>query len=176
MSAMAVDPETSLMNIRTLILVMATVASGLSAGLFYSYFFSVMRGLAATDDRTFVSAMQAINVKIINGWFAAVFVGAPLLTVVSAILLWISGSGSARNWVLAAIVLWALTIIITMAANVPLNNALIAAGEPDRIADLGEVRRQFETAWVRWNTLRTVTSVAAFGSIVLALVADSRSS
>jgi uncharacterized membrane protein len=171
---MAVGRETLLMNLRTLVLVLATVTSGLSAGLFYSYFFSVMRGLAATDDRTFVSAMQAINVKIINGWFAAVFVGAPLLTVMGAILLWTSDSGSARGWVLAATVLWALTIIITMVANVPLNNALMAAGEPDRIADLGEVRRQFEAAWVRWNTLRTVTSVAAFASIVMTLVTAGR--
>lgn len=159
------------MNLRTLIPVLATVTSGLSAGLFYSYFFSVMPGLGVTDDRTFVSGMQAINVKIINGWFAVVFAGAPLLTVVSAFVV----SGAARRWIIVAAILWALTIVITMAANVPLNNALMAAGEADRIADLGEVRRQFEAAWVRWNTLRTVTSVAAFGCMVWALVVSVRS-
>jgi len=176
MSATVSGRETSLMNLRSLILVLATVTSGLSAGLFYTYFFSVMPGLGATDDRTFVTAMQSINVKIINGWFAIAFVGAPLLCVASVIALWPKASGSARYWALGAVALWALTVIITMAANVPLNNALMAAGDPDRIADFGEVRRQFEAVWVRWNTLRTVTAVAAFGSIVAAVFTYARSS
>jgi hypothetical protein len=36
-----------------------------------------MPGLRRTDDRTFVDAMQSINVAIINGWFALSFAGAP---------------------------------------------------------------------------------------------------
>ena len=156
------------MTVRTLILALPTLTSGLSAGRFYTYFFSVMPGLGATDDRTFVTAMQSINVKILNGWFALVFVGAPLLAVVSVFLV----SGTARIWAIAAAILWVLTLIITMAANVPLNNALAAAGAPDGIADLGQVRQQFEAAWVRWNTLRTVTAVAAFGTMVAALVTE----
>ena len=41
-------------------------ATGLMAGLYYAYAYSVMLGLSMTDDRTFVSAMQQINVAIIN--------------------------------------------------------------------------------------------------------------
>jgi uncharacterized membrane protein len=32
------------------------------------------------------------------------------------------------------------------------------------------VRERFEDAWVRWNLARTVTSVAAFASLVAALL------
>ena len=157
-------------SFHTAALVAATFTSGLSAGLFYTYFFSVMPGLAAADDRTFVTAMQWINVKILNGWFAIAFVGGPVLTVLAAVLLLTGGSGSVAVWTVLAAVLCVVTVVITFAANVPLNDALMRAGEPDRIADLAEVRSRFEGAWMRWNTLRTATSVGAFGCLVAALV------
>lgn len=75
-------------SIRTITLTAATLTAGLSAGLFSSYSYSVMPGLGASDDRTFVTAMQSINVKILNGWFAVVFVGAPVLAVLDAVLVW----------------------------------------------------------------------------------------
>ncbi|MEU8928226.1 hypothetical protein AB0D10_46310, partial [Kitasatospora sp. NPDC048545] len=54
----------------------ATVAMGLMAGLFFAFDVSVMPGLAAGDDRTYVTAMQHINKSIENGMFGLVFVGA----------------------------------------------------------------------------------------------------
>jgi uncharacterized membrane protein len=156
-------------SFRTVTLVTATLTAGLSAGLFSSYFFSVMPGLGATDDRTFVAAMQSINVKILNGWFAVVFVGAPVLAILGAVLAWSGTPRGTRMWVLAGAVLCVVTVVVTMAANVPLNDALARAGDPDHIANLAEVRQRFEASWVRWNTLRTVTSVAAFGCLVWGL-------
>ncbi len=40
------------------LLLFATVATGLVAGFFYAYACSVMVGLARTDDLTFISTMQ----------------------------------------------------------------------------------------------------------------------
>lgn len=155
----------------TALLVAATITAGLSAGLFYTYFFSVMPGLGSTDDRTFVTAMQWINVRIFNGWFAIAFVGAPLLTVVAAITALVAPGdvGGARPWTIAAAVFALATVGITAAANVPLNNMLAAAGEPGQVADPASVRARFERPWVRWNTVRTATSVAAFACMVGAL-------
>jgi uncharacterized membrane protein len=45
---------------------------------------SVMPGLRRTDDRTFVSAMQRINVAILNGWFMLSFFGALVVMAVAA--------------------------------------------------------------------------------------------
>lgn len=73
-------------------------------------------------------------------------------------------------WIVAALVLYVLTLVITMAINVPLNNELAAAGAPDRIADLAAVREHFEAKWVRWNVARAVASTAAFGCLTWALV------
>lgn len=156
--------------LRTAVLVAATLTAGLSAGLFYTYFFSVMPGLGSTDDRTFVVAMQWINVKILNGWFAIAFVGAPLLTIMAAIAFLAGGPAALRPWMVAAALLCLVTVVITFAANIPLNNMLMAAGDADHVADLGELRNRFEGAWVRWNTVRAVTSVAGFACLVWALL------
>jgi len=57
-----------------------------------------------------------------------------------------------------------------VAVNVPLNDAIKAAGEPDRIPDLAAVRAAFhESRWATWNLVRTVTTVVAFGILVGAL-------
>jgi uncharacterized membrane protein len=146
----------------TLLLVLATVSMGLAAGLFYTFQISVMRGLAHTDDRTFVATMRSINVKILNFWFALSFGLALPLAIVAAILL--IGEPAALAWTVAAAVLYFAVIVITGARNVPLNNALDAAVDRDP----ADTRRAFEKPWVRWNLARTWLSLAAFTCLVLA--------
>ncbi|MFF5249790.1 DUF1772 domain-containing protein [Streptosporangium sp. NPDC000095] len=155
-------------------LVAAAITMGLMAGLFYAYTCSVMPGLARTDDRTFVSAMQRINVAILNGWFAACFGGTLVLTVLAAALHLSQDARPVLPWIVAALVLYVVTLAVTMGINVPLNNALDAAGDPDRVTDLAAVRTRFEAAWVRWNLVRTLTCVAAFGCLAWALVVYGR--
>jgi hypothetical protein len=59
--------------------------------------------------------------------------------------------------------------------NVPLNDDIKAAGDPDRIADLGAVRDAFhETRWVAWNVVRTILNTVAFGCLLWALVLHGR--
>ncbi|GAA0840320.1 DUF1772 domain-containing protein [Streptosporangium amethystogenes subsp. fukuiense] len=159
-----------LMLFRGVALVAATITVGLMAGLFYAYTCSVMPGLGRTDDRTFVGAMQRINVAILNGWFAVCFGGALVLTVLAALLHLHREGRPMLPWIVAALVLYAVVLVITMRVNVPLNNALDAAGEPDGVADLAAVRERFEAVWVRWNLARTVACVAAFGCLTWALV------
>ncbi|HRD63661.1 MAG TPA: DUF1772 domain-containing protein, partial [Nocardioides sp.] len=64
----------------------------------------------------------------------------------------------ARPWAIAATVLAVGTLAISFAGNIPLNNALDAAGPVDRIRDLAAVRADFETLWVRLNIGRCLTS------------------
>lgn len=155
--------------LRGAILVAATISMGLMAGLFYAFAISVMPGLGRTDDRTFVGAMQQINEAILNGWFAVVFAGSALLTLV-AVLLHLGHPG--LPWIVAALVLYGAALAITFTINVPLNNALAAAGELDRIADLAAVREHFEVRWVRWNVVRGVACTIAFGCLAWAAWSD----
>ncbi|GAA3021346.1 DUF1772 domain-containing protein [Streptosporangium longisporum] len=159
---------------RSVALVGATVTVGLTAGLFYAYACSVMPGLGRADDRTFVTAMQRINVAILNGWFGVCFAGAVPLIALAAVLHLRGDGRPVFPWIVAAFVLYAVMLGITFAVNVPLNNALDAAGDPDRVADLAAVRERFEGAWVRWNVARTVACVAAFSCLAWALVLHGR--
>src|ERR687889_2315163 len=118
----------------------ATLTTGLMAGLYYAYAISVMLGLCMTDDRTFVSAMQQINVAIINPWFFISFFGALVFTALAGVLHLHGDWRAVLPWIVAALLLYVATLVITIGFNVPLNNELASAGNPDRIADLAAVR------------------------------------
>jgi uncharacterized membrane protein len=152
-------------------LLAATVTVGLMAGVFSIYANAIMPGLRRVDDRTFVGAFQSIDRAIINPLFLATFLGALVLTGLAAALHLGSDGRSVLPWVVAAFVLYLAVVVVTMGINVPLNDGLKAAGDPDRIADLAAVRERFDEArWVRWNLARAVASTAAFGCLAWALV------
>jgi uncharacterized membrane protein len=128
-----------------------------------------MLGLRQTDARTFVYAMQRINVAILNGWFLVCFLGALVLTVLAVALQIGQERRSALPWTVAALILYLAALGVTGRVNVPLNNELAAAGEVDRTVDLSAIRARFEDRWVRWNVVRAVASTAAFGCLAVAL-------
>jgi uncharacterized membrane protein len=161
---------------RTITLIASVIAMGLIAGVFYAFSCSVMLGLRQADDRTFVTAMQRINVAILNPWFMISFLGALVFTILAAVLR-ISGNGGAiLPWIIAAAVLYIVAVAVTGGINVPLNNQLDAAGDPGAIAELAAVRAAFEATWVRWNLVRAVACTAAFGCLTWALVLHGRNS
>jgi uncharacterized membrane protein len=154
--------------LRVTALIAATMTTGLMAGAFGLYQHTVMVGLGRTDDRTFIGAFQALDRAILNPWFLLSFVGALLFTAVSAFL---SPGARLLPWVLAALVLYAVVFVITVRVNVPLNDAIKAAGHPDTIPDLTAVRTAFDEArWTAFNLVRTIATTAAFGCLCWALV------
>ena len=156
---------------REVVLIAATMTMGLIAGVFGIYGNAIMPGLRRTDDRTFVAAFQSIDRAIINPAFMVTFVGALALTALAA-LLHLTGDGrSTLPWIGAALVLYLLVFVITIAVNVPRNNEIKAAGDIDRMTDPHGVRERFdEDRWVRWNHVRTLASTVAFGLLAWALV------
>jgi uncharacterized membrane protein len=151
-------------NVRGPLLVVATVVAGLQAGTYFTWATGVMPGLARVDDRTFVHAVQQMNIAIVNPLFLATFVGAPVLAGAAVAL----GGSHARGWAIAATALAIGTVVITAAGNVPLNDALQAAGAVDRIADLATVRADFESQWVALNIARCLTSAGALACLAVA--------
>ena len=157
-------------SLRTAVLLAATLTTGLAAGLFTSWAYSVMPGVGRADDRTFVTAVQRMNEAILNGWFAVCFGGALVFGVLAALLHLGGPDRRALPWIVAGAVLYLAVVVVTMVVNVPLNNRLAAAGDADRIPDIAGVRSAFEGAWVRWNIVRAVLSTIAFGCLAWALV------
>jgi uncharacterized membrane protein len=81
----------------------------------------------------------------------------------------------ALPWIAAAFVLYLITMIITIAVNVPLNDAIKAAGDPDTI-DVTAVRAAFDEArWRSFNLVRTLLGTLAFALLSYALVLTGKS-
>jgi uncharacterized membrane protein len=156
-------------TLRSLSLLVFTISMGLGAGVFATYQHTVMPGLARTDDRTFIGAFQAMDRAILNPWFIGFsFVGALVFGIAAAIL---NFGRPTFKWIVIALVLHLIVVIITSAVNVPLNDALKAAGDPDHIANLAAVRAAFnEAKWQSWNLVRTVLEVASFACLAWALI------
>jgi uncharacterized membrane protein len=156
--------------LRTVLLISATMTMGLAAGVFMLYAHTIMPGLRRTDDRTFVEAFQATDRAIINPWFMlTAFLGALVLTIAAAI---VSRGTAALPWTAAALGLYLVAVIVTIAVHLPLNNAIKAAGHTQ---DFAHVRQQFhEARWAAWNLLRAATTTTAFGLLAWALVLHGR--
>jgi len=155
---------TAMTSTRGPVLLAAALVAGLQAGTYFTWATGVMPGLAKVDDRTFVHAMQQMNIAIVNPVFVATFLGAPLLAGAAAVV----AGPQARPWAIAATVLAVGTLAITFAGNIPLNDTLDAAGPVDKIKDLAAVRADFESLWVKFNIARTFTSAGALAALAMA--------
>ncbi|MEU6257720.1 anthrone oxygenase family protein [Streptomyces sp. NPDC047043] len=139
----------------------ATVAMGLIAGVYYVFACCIMPALARSDDRVYVEVMQDINDVIQNPVFFLSFIGALLLTAVSA---WQLRGQPYRWWVWAALAAYALGFLTTVVFNIPLNNDLATATDPSA------AREHFEDPWVAWNVVRALLSTVALVCLARALV------
>lgn len=153
----------------TFTLILATIVTALASGLFYAYSCSVIPGLGKLDDANYLSAMQSINRAILNPVFFFSFMGAVLLLPLSAALHY----GTERfGLVLAAAVVYAIGVFgVTVAGNVPLNNALDAIDLKSADAfQLAAAREMFEAKWNSLNHWRTVANIVALVLVVWALI------
>ena len=163
----------SSVTLRTITLLGATITTGLATGAFALYAHTIMPGLKKTDDRTFVAAFQSMDRAIINPWFMLTAFGGALVLTIAAL---VTNLGrDTLPWVAVALGLYSVAVVITLAVNVPLNDAIKAAGDPDRIQDLAAVRERFDEArWATFNVIRTLLSAGAFVSLAWALVVYGR--
>lgn len=149
----------------------ATITMGIAAGVYLLYAFVIMPGLAKTDDRTFVGAFQQIDKAIVGPFLLVFFVGPLALSALAAATHLGNENRTTPVLIAGAVVLQLAMAGITLSVNVPLNNAIKAAGNVNEIADIAAVRTQFnEPRWVRWNSVRTTIAIIAFGLLSWALV------
>lgn len=154
----------------TALLVAATVLAALSAGFFYTWSFTVMRGLDAAGGASAIAAMNGVNSTIQNAWFAPVFFGPALLTAASAAALFIAGRPLAASLALAAFVLYGAGVVaVTLAVNVPMNTALLEAPIPTDPEAADAAWRAYSERWTLYNHVRTGASLGAFLALLAAL-------
>lgn len=125
-----------------------------------------MPGLGTLEDRDFLTAFQRIDAAIESPWMMLTFLGSPLLTVV-ALVAHLHEQSSAVPWLVAALVLVVATNLITGAIHLPLNTAVQDAAPA--LVDAAALRERFETSWVRWNVVRTITAGGSLAASAWAL-------
>lgn len=144
----------------------AALGCALIAGTFFAFSVFVMPALKRLPAPQGVAAMQSINIAVINPLFMLVFMGTALLSLVLAFTGW-KQAGAA--WLLFGCALYLVgTFGVTAAGNVPLNDAL-ATLKPDA-RDAATAWTSFYSAWMIWNHVRTLASLGACASFVMALV------
>jgi uncharacterized membrane protein len=148
---------------------LAALGSGLIGGVFFAFSAFVMAALGRLPPDQGVSAMQAINVAVLNPWFLAAFFGTAAACAVLAIAVFFRWSEPGAILPLAGSLLYLVgTILVTLRLNVPLNDALAAARPED--AESAVLWKRYLTEWTAWNHLRTAASLAAAAAFILALM------
>lgn len=143
----------------------AIVGSGLMAGLFFAFSTAVMAALARLPAAQGLEAMNAINVVIVNPVFLTVFMGMALVALALGAKALLGWSQPGATWLLAGSLFYLIGIFaVTVAFNVPLNDALAAAG-PTGAAGAWS---GFLAAWVPWNHVRTFSGIGALLCYALA--------
>ncbi|MEO8351531.1 MAG: anthrone oxygenase family protein [Chthoniobacteraceae bacterium] len=155
----------NLLSISTLL---AALGSGLIAGVFFAFSVFVMKALAALPPSQGMTAMQSINIAVINPWFIGVFLGTAVVCVLLAASSLLAWQQSGAGWLLAGSVLYlAGTVMVTIVSNVPRNNAL-AAIDPAN-PNVETVWTEYVKRWTAWNHVRTIAALAAAASFTMAL-------
>jgi len=153
----------------------AVVGTGLMAGLFFGWSVSVIPGTRLVDDDTYVATMQHINRAIINPGFVVPFMVTPIALLAAAFAQRRIGNDRAAILLTAATGVYVIGLLgVTMAGNVPLNNALDSF---DQVASNTEAvrdrRASYERLWNRWHTIRSSAVVLAFTLATLSTTIDS---
>jgi uncharacterized membrane protein len=139
----------------------AVLGSALAAGVFFAFSTFVMDGLGDVPPAVGAEAMQGMNRKAPTPAFMTVLFGTALLSawaIVHAATHW--GDRRATLLLAGGIVYLLGAIVVTIARNIPLNDALMA--------DAG-TWSGYLTEWTAWNHVRTAASLAACGLFAAAL-------
>jgi uncharacterized membrane protein len=148
---------------------LAALGSGLIGGVFFAFSSFVMKALGRVPPAHGISAMQSINVVVINPIFFAAFFGTALLCILLAIAAIAGWPAPGACYLLAGSLLYLVgTILVTMICNVPLNNRL-ASVKADSAAGKS-VWTEYLSSWTNWNHVRTAASLAASACFIMALV------
>lgn len=147
-----------LQSIRLPLTLFAAISSALTAGIFFAFSTFVMQALAQQPAASGIATMQSINITVINPWFLTAFFGpavACALLAISALGRWQRGF----YLLLGSLLYWIGTIGITVAGNIPLNDAL-AVVSPNS-AEGAQLWDKYLTDWTLWNHVRTAAALLA---------------
>jgi uncharacterized membrane protein len=158
---------------QTIVLVLATLLTGLIAGLCFTWNNAVTPGIGQLADMGYLRSFQEMNRAIINPIFLIVFFG-PFFLHIANIFLFKTSSGTILWLVMVSAALYIIGLVaVTIFGNVPLNELLDKTDLMQASAEeLKLLRDKFEVKWNRFHLIRTVSTVLSF--LLLLIVCLSR--
>jgi uncharacterized membrane protein len=146
----------------------SALGCGLVAGWFFAFSNHIMKSLGRMPEAQGIAAMQEINIAVINPWAMTALFGTALTCIALAVLSAVEGNEPDVYYQLAGSAVYVVgTVLVTMALNVPRNDAL-AAVDP-LSAEGAEIWQRFLSEWTRWNHVRTVAALVAATLLTIAL-------
>lgn len=145
----------------------AAVCAGATGGVYFAFSTMVMPALHARPAPEAIHAMQRINVMAVRLPFMIVFFGGALASAATAVTAATGGAPAEQAPLrLAGAVLSLASVAVTIAANVPRNNALARL-----TAETGgtEAWRTFEQTWNRANYTRCALSITGAAALTASL-------
>ncbi|MDZ8069766.1 MAG: anthrone oxygenase family protein [Nostoc sp. DedQUE08] len=153
-------------NLRFPLTLFTALGCALVAGVFFAFSTFVMNALARLQPKEGIIAMQSINITAINPLFMLALFGTAMACIflaISSVLKW-HQPGAA--YLLVGSLLYLIgTVLVTIAFNVPLNDAL-AIAKPDS-TEGANLWAKYLTNWTFWNHVRTIAALAA--AVILGL-------
>lgn len=157
------------MKTQPILLILATLSTGLMAGIFFTWSNAITTGIGRLSDMEYLRSFQAMNRTILNPtFFLVIFSAALLLPILSFLNL--KAQPTYLFWILlAATLLYIIgVIVVTFAGNVPLNTLLDkTALERLSIEDAKAIRSIYED---KWNFLNWIRTYCALGAFILLLI------
>jgi uncharacterized membrane protein len=147
---------------------LSILGCGLIAGVFFAFSTFVMAALARLQPAQGIAAMQSINITAISPLFMTALFGTAavcLFLAVSSLQKW--HQPSAVYLLVGSLLYLVGTVGVTIAFNVPLNDALAIAKPED--AQSANLWSSYLSNWTFWNHIRAASALAATASFAIAL-------
>ena len=160
------------MNVQGVTLALATISTGMMAGVFFTWSNAVTPGLNKLADIEYLRALQSMNRVILNPMFYILFMGAVIFICLATAVLFRSNPSHLVWMLLSATVIYCNGVLaVTVWGNIPLNDVL------DR-ADLGYIttdkakslRSTIENRWNNFNMIRSIASSISFLILIIVCV------
>jgi len=148
--------------------------TGAIFGFFYAWVCSTMWGLDVADPRVAVPAMQAMNASVRNAVFAPAFFGTPVVLFLTAFFAARQDRVVGGIFAMAGAVYLVGGLILTMAVNVPMNEALAMVELSGDVSEAAAVWADYSPRWQVFNIVRTIASGVALLLVGVGLISLGR--
>lgn len=147
----------------------AALGCGLMAGVFFAFSAFVMDGLAKLASAPGMSAMQSINRAASSPLILTALFGTALVCTGLSVWALANAGESAVGWHVSGSGLYLVgAIVVTIARNVPMNEAL-ARVDPER-PEAAAHWNNYLLRWTAWNHVRGFAALGAAALLTVALV------